>query len=177
MILVVAMLSGISGAQSNSALRDIADAGRLADLRWPDFSDYRLHVQNFYAPAGYAPAWLQDQQPTRQALAVIAILQQAGNKGLSAEDYDGALWAGRLAHLRESPSDSDRARFDAALTVCVMRYISDLHIGKVNPKYFHFGLDIEHKKYSLPDFLRQRVVEAQDVKAILGRSGAALPEV
>jgi L,D-transpeptidase YcbB len=69
--------------------------------------------------------------------------------------------------LRESASDSDRARFDAALTVCAMRYISDLHIGKVNPKYFHFGLDIEHKKYSLPDFLRQRVIAAQDVKAIL----------
>jgi len=167
MALAAAMLWGVAGAQSNPALRDIADAGRLADLRWPDFSDYRLHVQNFYAPTGYAPAWIQDRQPTRQALAVIAILQQAGDKGLSAEDYDGALWAARLAHLRESPSDSDLARFDAALTVCAMRYISDLHIGKVNPKYFHFGLDIEHKKYSLPEFLRQRVVEAQDVKATL----------
>jgi len=167
MALAAAMLWGVAGAQSNPALRDIADAGRLADLRWPDFSDYRLHVQNFYAPTGYAPAWIQDRKPTRQALAVIAILQQAGDKGLSAEDYDGALWAARLAHLRESPSDSDLARFDAALTVCAMRYISDLHIGKVNPKYFHFGLDIEHKKYSLPEFLRQRVVEAQDVKATL----------
>src|SRR5271155_3557911 len=160
MALVVAMLSCIAGAQSNPALRDISDAGRLADLRWPDFSDYRLHVQNFYAPSGYVPAWMQNGQPTPQALGVIAILQQAGGKGLSAEDYDGALWAGRLARLRESPSDSSLASFDAAVTVCTMRYISDLHIGKVNPKYFKFGLDIEHKKYSLPDFLRQRVVGA-----------------
>jgi len=38
-----------------------------------------------------------------------------------------------------------------------MRYISDLHIGKVNSKTFHFGLDVEHKKYVLADFLRQRL--------------------
>jgi murein L,D-transpeptidase YcbB/YkuD len=172
MALVAAMLSGISAAQTVSvqisdALRGVADAGRLADLRWPDFSDYRLHVQKFYGPTGYIPAWIQNGQPTRQALGVIAILQQAGDKGLNAEDYDGSLWAGRVAHLRQPPSDSDLARFDAALTVCAMRYISDLHIGKVNPKFFHFGLDIEHNKYSLPDFLRQRVVDAQDVKANL----------
>jgi len=172
MALIAAMLVGVAGAQSVSvqigdALRGIADAGQLADLRWPDFSDYRLHVQNFYGPSGYVPGWIQDGQPTRQALGIIDILQAAGDKGLNAEDYDGSLWAGRVAHLRESASDSDRARFDAALTVCAMRYISDLHIGKVNPKYFHFGLDIEHKKYSLPDFLRQRVIAAQDVKAIL----------
>jgi hypothetical protein len=49
------------------------------------------------------------------------------------------------------------ARFDPALTVCLMRYISDLHIGKVNSKTFHFGLDVEHKKYVLADFLRQRL--------------------
>ena len=68
-----------------------------------------------------------------------------------------------------APSDTDFARFDLALTVCLMRYISDLHIGKVNPKTFHFGLDVEHKKYVLPDFLRQRLVDVdpQSVKTVL----------
>src|ERR1700722_3091246 len=115
MALAAALLLGIAGAQSNPALREIADAGRLVDLRWPDFTDYRLHVQNFYAPTGYVPAWVQNGQPTRQALGVIAILQQAGDKGLSAEDYDGSLWAGRLARLQgtsSSPSGSDLAHFD-----------------------------------------------------------------
>jgi len=57
--------------------------------------------------------------------------------------------------------------FDAALTVCVMRYISDLHIGKVNPKHFDFGLDIEAKKYDLPEFLKGHVVDASDVAGVL----------
>ncbi|MGA8491997.1 MAG: hypothetical protein WB711_16340, partial [Terriglobales bacterium] len=41
-----------------AALREIAAAGKLPDLRWPDFFDYRLHVANFYDSIGYAPAWL-----------------------------------------------------------------------------------------------------------------------
>ena len=165
-LLVGACLALALRAQPSAALRQIADAGRLEDLRWPDFSDYRQHVRNFYDPAGYAPAWLRGTQPTPQALAVIAILQKAEAKGLASEDYDGSRWAARLQRLG-SASDQDRARFDVALTVCTMRYISDLHIGKVNPKHFEFGLDVEHKKYNLPDFLRQRLIVAPDPGPVL----------
>ena len=73
----------------------------------------------------------------------------AEQKGLSAEDYDGPRWNERLAKLKPAttqPSEADAVRFDAALTVCVMRYISDLHVGKVNPKQFAFGLDVETKR-------------------------------
>jgi murein L,D-transpeptidase YcbB/YkuD len=60
-------------------------------------------------------------------------------------------------------------QFDAALTICTMRYISDLHIGKVNPKHFDFDLDIEAKKYNLPEFLKTDVVNATDVAAVLSQ--------
>jgi len=165
-MLAGACLLWVLHAQAPDQLRQIAEAGRLADLRWPDFSDYRQHVKNFYEPGGYAPAWLRGGQPTPQALAVIATLQKAEAKGLAAEDYDGSRWPARLARLSTAP-DTERAQFDAALTVCTMRYISDLHIGKVNPKHFEFGLDVEHKKYNLPDLLRQRLISAPDPGAVL----------
>ena len=160
--------------EGEAALRGWIEAGSLPDLRWPDFSDYRVHVKNFYAPAGYVLGWVRGGQPTPQAQAILEIFQHAGSKGLEAEDYDAPRWAERIARLQSSlppPSDSELARFDLALTVCVMRYISDLHIGKVNPKTFHFDLDVEHKKYNLPDFLRQRLldVDAQEVKTVLDR--------
>ena len=41
-----------------------------------------------------------------------------------------------------------------------MRFLSDLHIGRVNPRHFTFGLDVENKKYDLPQFVRQRVMGA-----------------
>jgi murein L,D-transpeptidase YcbB/YkuD len=150
-----------------ATLRQIAAAGQLSDLRWPDFSDYRTHVTNFYDAANYAPAWLHNNEPTQQAQTLIDVLKQADAKGLNAEDYDGSRWTDRLARLRQSPSPAERARFDAALTVCVMRYVSDLHIGRVNPQHFKFNLDVSAKKYDLPTFLRDKLIHGADVRAEL----------
>lgn len=154
---------------SSSPLRDIVSSGRMPDLRWPDFSDYRTHVVNFYAPTAYALAWFRNNQPTQQAEDTIRVLKRADIKGLNAEDYDGSRSAERLAGVRQSPSPQEQARFDAALTVCVMRYISDLRIGRVNPRHFKFNLDVGRKKYNLSRFLREKLVDGVDVEAELDR--------
>jgi L,D-transpeptidase YcbB len=148
-------------------LRRIVAAGEFAELHWPNFSDYAAHVRKFYDATGYADAWTKGGVPTPQAIAIIAALNQASAKGLDAEDYDGSRWTSRIAGLRNTHSEAAADRFDAALTISAMRYISDLHIGKVNPRFFHFGLDIEHKKYDLADFLRQQLVDAPDVRVVL----------
>ena len=156
--------------EGQSVLRAIVQAGTLSDLRWPDFSDYQNHVRKFYESYGYSLFWVKGLEPTPEAQQVIALLLQADQKGLSAEDYDGPRWSDRLAKLKpvtDHPSESDAARFDLALTVSVMRYISDLRIGKVNPRHFDFGLDVEEKKYDLPEFLKDHVVGASDVSAVL----------
>ena len=155
-----------AASQSSQTLRTIIEAGSLADLRWPDFSDYRQHLKNFYEPGGYAPVWVRSGQVTPQARALIGILQQADRKGLHSDDYDGPRWEARLARIAGA-QEAERDKFDAALTVCVMRYISDLHIGRVNPQHFTFGLSVEEKKYNLPDFLRQRLIDAADPAAAL----------
>jgi murein L,D-transpeptidase YcbB/YkuD len=160
------------GPEDQASLRAIIQAGRLADLRWPDFSDYEKHAQKFYESYAYSLPWVREGKPTAQAQQVIALLSQAEQKGLSAEDYDGPRWRDRMTKLKPDapqPSESDAVRFDVALTVCVMRYISDLHIGKVNPKHFDFGLDVEAKKYDLPEFLREHVVDASDVVGALAQ--------
>ena len=48
-----------------------------------------------------------------------------------------------------------------------MRYISDLHIGRVNPAHFNFGIDVQSKKYDLPQFVTQKVANAADVQSVL----------
>ena len=163
--------------QGASALQALVESGHLPDLRWPDFTDYRVHLKNFYEPVGYQLGWVRPAQGsapqvTSQAQAVITLLEGADNKGLHAEDYDGPRWAERLARLRQTnppPSEDDLARFDLALTVSLMRYISDLHIGKVNPQHFKFGLDIENKKYRLQDLIRQKIIDSQDPGSVLAQ--------
>jgi murein L,D-transpeptidase YcbB/YkuD len=148
-----------------AALKQIVASGRLADMRWPDFSDYKVLVDGFYAPAGYAPAWTKGGQPSAAALALIQAFRDAGKRGLEPEDYDASKWDARLQALKGP--NANLATFDAALTVCAMRLVSDLHIGRINPQHFHFGLSVQGKKYDLPRMLREQVMTAADVSAVL----------
>jgi murein L,D-transpeptidase YcbB/YkuD len=153
-------------------LRTLLQAGALSELRWPDFGDYRAHVAKFYETNDFALRWVREMQATQQAQDVIALFRQAEQKGLSAEDYDGPRWGARLAKLKpatQQPDEQDVVRFDVALTVCLMRYISDLHIGKVNPQRFHFQIDVTQRKYDLPEFLQEHAVNAADVSGALAQ--------
>jgi L,D-transpeptidase YcbB len=149
-------------------LRTIAAAGTLADLTWPSFPDYRQPVQTLYESVNYAPVWVRDGQATPQALAMISAFAGSRQKGLNPEDYDASRWPLRLNALKNMPSDVNTvAHLDAALTVGAMRYISDLHIGRVNPKHFKIGLDVEQKTYDLPQFLAQKILAANNVPEVL----------
>jgi murein L,D-transpeptidase YcbB/YkuD len=176
--MLIALLCSSAPAQvalspaSQAWLRTTVESGTLSDLRWPNFSDYTKHVRKFYDFDGYALWWVKGMEPTPQARQAIALLLDADRKGLSADDYDGPRWSDRLARLKPAtgqPAEQDAAKFDLALTVCVMRYISDLHIGKVNPKRLAFELDDESKKYDLPEFLRDNVTGASDVAGVLAQ--------
>lgn len=159
-------------ADGQAWLRATISRGSFPDLRWPNFSDYSKHVQKFYEFGGDSLWWVKGMEPTPQAQQVIAVLLQADQKGLSAEDYDGPRWKDRLAELKPGtaqPSEADAVKFDLALTVCTMRYISDLHIGKVNPKHFEFALNDEARKYDLPEFLKDHVAGANDVTGVLAQ--------
>ncbi|HET7435199.1 MAG TPA: L,D-transpeptidase family protein [Thermoanaerobaculia bacterium] len=141
----------------------VVEESQMPELRWPDFSDYRKHLRNFYAPTGYRLVWTANGKPTAQARATIALFEAADVKGIHAVDYDGGRWAARVAALRD---DVSLARFDVAMTATLMRYISDLHIGRINPRNIRFELDIESKKYYLPKVVAD-VAAASDPAAVL----------
>jgi L,D-transpeptidase YcbB len=169
---VSAHAQGALSANDRAWLDTTIGSGTLADLRWPNFSDYSKHLQKFYGFSDDSLWWVKGMEPTPQAQQAIALLQQAGQKGLSADDYDGPRWNDRLTSLKSAsgqPASQAAVKFDLALTISVMRYISDLHIGKVNPKRLAFELDDESKKYDLPEFLRDHVVGASDVAGTLAQ--------
>lgn len=157
----------ISGAAEN-LLQGYIHAARLPDLQWPDFSRDQKEVQEFYEACPSELPWLRGGKPTRQALDVIRSLKAADLKGLRPGDYDAAKWDARLA-LLGSPgaAEADLVRFDIALTVSTMRFLSDLHIGRVNPHEFHFALDIGPEQMNLPQFIAQKLVSAADVDAAI----------
>jgi L,D-transpeptidase YcbB len=159
----------------SSRLAAIVASGHLNELRWPNFSDYRSQLVNFYRPSNYQLAWINDGHPTPQALEIIQILENAGREGLEADDYDGARWADRLNGLRGAHNPEDEATFDAALTVSLMRYLSDLHIGRINPQHVGFEFDVSRKKLDLPAFIRQNLVTGVNLQSVIAEVEPQFP--
>ena len=73
-------------------------------------------------------------------------------------------WAGRAAAIK---TDQDRATFDMAMTVATMRYLNDEHNGRVDPKRFNFGIDINQKRYDLAKFLTEKIITSNNVGGVL----------
>jgi L,D-transpeptidase YcbB len=141
------------------------DTSKIPNLRWPNFSDYQAIVATFYDDRNYEVAWTRDGAPTASATAFIQQFQDAAAKGLIPEDYDAPRWADRVQALKSKSADAI-SLFDVAMTVNVMRYISDLRIGRVNPSHFNFEVPVQDKKYDLAEFVSDNAVDANDADAV-----------
>src|ERR1700693_440973 len=149
-----------------AALRPLVASGKLESLRWPDFRDVSADTAKFYADRGYAPAWVDEGRTTAQGKLVVSILEKAAQKGLNAEDYDASRWQAREEALAGTPAPDEIARFDLGLSVCLLRYVSALNVGRINPRRLKFDLDLNHRKTNLPGFLSQ-ISQATDIVPLL----------
>jgi L,D-transpeptidase YcbB len=154
---------------ARAELQGILQTGYLSDLHHPSFHKHQGDVADFYAISGDRLPWLSTGKPTSQARALISELEQAEYKGLDPDDYDASAWDARASRLNSATviSDDDLVRFDLALTVSAMRYVSDLHLGRANPNTYHTALDIGSTTFSLAQFLHEQLVTSNDVSGAI----------
>ena len=155
--------------EGTAALHVLLDTTELPDLRPPGSEKFRAELKEFYDAFDNTLPWVTGSRLTSQARAIIRLLESAETKGLRPEDYDGPLWNERVSSLEQSTPalESDLVRFDFDLTVSTMRYVSDLHIGRINPRQYHFGLDINGQNFDLSEFLHAEMIEARDIDAVV----------
>ena len=142
-----------------SALRRWSREGRLSGLRWPRFPYYRDELEGLYSPVKWQTVWTANSRPTAHARAVLDLLATATERGLRPEDYDVPALRRRFDALSEPqrPAAQDVAWFDLALSIGLLRHLSDVHIGRVNPKNVAVGINIERKKLDLARFVRDAI--------------------
>ena len=148
----------------SSELRLMAAKGQLGNNLGS--AGNREQIKRLYESANFVPLWIKGDQPTSQAAYLIETLRASRLKGLNPSDYDAESLATKSGSLKGA-SAAAAASFDTALTQSTMRYISDLRIGRVNPKHLKFDIDVQAKKYDLPQFIAQQVVGAGDVQSVL----------
>jgi murein L,D-transpeptidase YcbB/YkuD len=140
----------------------LVESAEFPPLHGPEHSQ---ELVKFYRDSNYSPAWIRANRPTIQAHAVIQILEDADRDGLSPNDYDALHWKDQLARLSQGapPAEADLAHFDIGLSMAVMRYISDLCCGRVNPQLLDFHLDVTPGSFDIARFLRNQVIASADL--------------
>ena len=139
-------------------LRDASRAGKLDGMRWPRYADYRYIIDSLYSMNRWRPVWTSGGRPTRDAREALELLRTARERALAPEDYDVPELERRLAELsRGSASARDVAWVEIALTVGLLRHLSDVHIGRVNPRTLAVGINVQPKKLDLARVVRDAV--------------------
>ena len=159
----------------------LVGSSALANMRWPNYADDQAAVRKFYDDRDDELAWTRDGKPTAAATALLQLFQDAAKKGLNPEDYDAeAAGAGRwtvrlhrLAAIAQKKDDSEAAQdavaqFDVAVTISAMRYLEDLHVGRVNPQSLNFDIDVPQKRaaFDVATLLNDHLVDANDVAQV-----------
>ena len=123
-------------------------------------ADTRSDLQAFYESAD-APLWLDAaDRPTRNMQDAVMVLSQAASEGLDPADYYQDL----IAHLSPlsdtgSATAKDLARLDVALSTAMLRYLRDMHMGRVDPRAIGFRLDAPREQHDFPRLLRAALTE------------------
>ncbi|HSU19048.1 MAG TPA: peptidoglycan-binding protein, partial [Acidobacteriaceae bacterium] len=159
-------------------IESLVTSGRVPIMRWVSFAPMQEQVQQFYDGRNYELAWTRDGQPTEAAQSLMQMFSNAAQKGLVPADYDADRWAGRVQQLHQIAKKNDTsddaqnaiADFDVAMTVAAMRYVSDLHFGRVNPQALNFDINVPARRaqFDLAGFVDQ-LVDADDIPGTLAR--------
>ena len=171
--------SAVAAADSSVAhtLRLLTETAHHPYLTWPDYPNYRDELEGLYGPGGYGLIWFEKDGASAQARDAVTALLEAEAHGLHPGDYDAA----RLADLLDSigddiqPDGSEFALIDAAISVGFLRFLSDLHVGRVNPERLSFGFNIAAKKLDLAAIITA-AIEHDEVRALVARVEPVFPQ-
>jgi murein L,D-transpeptidase YcbB/YkuD len=166
-VVPAAMADAPAGAVADAdALKQIITAGNPAYLDWTRAPADRDRIDKLYAANGYRLLWSDGARPTAAAIALLQELRLAGERGLDPEDYPGNRLSYLLVELIDSPHAGVEqwALFDAGLSLAGVRFLSDLHFGRIDPASVGHNLSIARIPLDIAATLAQ-LATAVDIAA------------
>ncbi len=137
------------------ALRRVLEESNPAYLDGSSTLLDREGIAGLYAAGGYRLLWSDGEKPTTAAIDLLQELRQAAQRGLEPDDYPGNRLTSSLADLIHAPRPGIEqwALFDASLSLAGIRFLSDLHYGRVDPATVGHNLTVERIKLDIPTTL------------------------
>jgi L,D-transpeptidase YcbB len=120
--------------QLSSAIRSTIETGRSIDPDMPS-------LDALYGPGSHAPLWVTPQGfPSPDAEQALSMLGAAARDGLDPEDYAAASLAQVARTLGPGATPTAVARFDVGLSAGTLRFLRDLHRGRIDARAIGFRM-------------------------------------
>ncbi|WP_051299749.1 L,D-transpeptidase family protein [Methylobacter luteus] len=116
-----------------------------------DIYDQHEDIQALYQLNSYQLVWLKNGALDSQVDDVLALLANAEENGLNAQNYDESYLARKWLQIKAGQDKSPQALalYDTALNIALLRYLSDLHYGQIKAHNVKLGADIILEQVSL----------------------------
>jgi len=151
-----------------------------------DFQNRAEDIEVLYKMTGNKLLWLGNAQAKKNIVDVLNLLENASANGLNSTSYDTRTLQQRLPLALSIAPDNYKqlALYDTAISISLLRFLHDLHYGRVNPKDINFNLKLREKKLidlpalinsslaqgtigQLPELVEPKLKQYQKLKQVL----------
>jgi len=131
-------------------------------LMQPNFPNRTDDLEALYKMSNHQLLWLGNADTEKNITEALVLLANATAHGLNPKNYDTeTLWQKLQLTLKLKPDAyKDLALYDTALSLSLLRFLHDLHYGRVNPQGINFNLKLREKKLTdLPVLIRNSLTQ------------------
>lgn len=129
-------------------------------LQQGNFANRADDLDALYKRVNYQPLWLGNSNSAKQTADALDLMAAADTHGLIKGNYDvDTLRQKYHAALDLSPSAyRELALYDTAVSIALLRYLHDMHYGRINPQGINFNLQLREKKViDLPALIKDSI--------------------
>ncbi len=132
-------------AQEISAIIAAKQHPYLALSNFPNRTD---DIESIYTMSSHQLLWLGNAEAEKNITAALNLLTNAAVHGLNPKNYDAEPLQKKLPSALKLKPDAyqELALYDTALSISLLRFLHDLHYGRVNPQGINFNLKLREKK-------------------------------
>ena len=131
-------------------------------LSQPNFLNRTEDLATLYKMTDNQLLWLGNAQAKKNIADVLNLLNNASVSGLNAANYDAYTLQSKLQSALKLAPDNYRqlALYDTAISLSLLRFLHDLHYGRVNPQGINYNLKLREKKLiDLPSMIKTSLAQ------------------
>lgn len=145
------------GAATQAASPKVEEAIHAELMRFTseaiDLDAVQLDLLTFYQRNAYSLVWTDDRgRPNPDAAEMLPLVRAVADEGLDPFDYQSVELDERAQE--QDGSSAWRAAFDVQLSVNALRYLRQLHVGRMDPRAIGFQIVAPVEQHDFPEMLR-----------------------